>query len=62
MGDFDDAYNKATCLIAESISDSEILLVTSVLEDPIATWEKIHQKIARRSETGQEAAQIVRAR
>ena len=56
--DFDDAYNKAACLIAESISGSEILSVTSVLEDPVATWEKLQQKFARRSEMGQEAAQM----
>ena len=35
LDDFDDAYNKAACLLAESISDSEILSVTSVLEDHV---------------------------
>ena len=37
LDDFEDAYNKAACLIAESISDTEILTVTAVLEDPVAT-------------------------
>ena len=58
IDDFEDAYNKAACLIAESISDTEILSVTSVLEDPVATWNKLQQKFARRSEMGQEAAQM----
>ena len=44
--------------LAESISDSEILSVTFVLEDPIAVWNKLQQKFARRSEMGQEAAQM----
>ena len=57
LDDFEDAYNKSACLIAESISDSKTLSVTSALEDPVATWNKLQQKIARRSETGQEAAQ-----
>ena len=58
LDDFEDAYNKAACLIAESISDAEILSVTTVLEDPVATWDKLRQKFARRSEMGQEAAQM----
>ena len=58
IDDFEDAYNKAACLIAESISDAEILSVTTVLEDPVATWNKLQQKFARRSEMGQEAAQM----
>ena len=58
LDDFEDAYNKAACLIAESISDTEILSVTAVLEDPVATWEKLEQKFGRRSEMGQEAAQM----
>ena len=39
--DFEDAYNKVACLIAKSISDKEILSVTAVLEDPVATWEML---------------------
>ena len=58
LDDFEDAYNKAACLIAESIADTEILSVTAVLEDPIATWDKLEQKFARRSEMGQEAAHM----
>ena len=41
LDDFEDAYNKATCLIAETFSDSEILLGTSVLEDRVATCNKL---------------------
>ena len=58
LDDFDDTYNKAACLLVESISDSEIISVTSVLEDPVAVWNKLQQKFARRSEMGQEAAQM----
>ena len=54
LDDFEDAYNKVACLIAESISDAEILSVTAVLEDPVATWNKLEQKFARRSEMGQD--------
>ena len=55
---FEDAYLKAACLIADSISDTEILSVTAVLHDPVATWEKLKQKFARRSEMGAEAAHM----
>ena len=37
LDDFEDAYNKATCLITESISNSEMYSVHSVLEDLVAT-------------------------
>ena len=37
LGDFEDAYNKAACLIVESILDTEIRSVTAVLEDPVTT-------------------------
>ena len=50
LDDFEDAYNEAAWLITESISDSEIYSVHSVLEDPVATWNKIKEKFARRSE------------
>ena len=58
MNEFEDAYNKATCLISESISDAEILFVASVLEDRVSTWDKLQQKFARRSEMGQQTAQM----
>ena len=50
-------YNKAACLLVESISDSQLLTVTSVLDDPIAIWNKLQQKFARKSEMGKFAAQ-----
>ena len=58
IDDFQKSYNRAALLIAESISDSEILSVTSVLENPVATWNKLQQKFARRSQMGQEAAHM----
>ena len=58
LDDFEDAYNKATCLITECISDSQIYSVHSVLEDPVATWNKLKHKFARTSEMEQEAAQM----
>ena len=50
-------FNKAACLLVESISDSQLLTVTSVLDDPIAIWNKLQQKFARKSEMGKSAAQ-----
>ena len=58
LDDFEEACNTAACLISMSISDEEILCVASILEDPVATWNKLQQKFARRSEMGQEAAQM----
>ena len=58
LDDFEDAYNKAACLITESIFDSKIYSVHSVLEGPVATWNKLKEKFARRSKMGQEAAQM----
>ena len=52
-----DDFNKAACLLVESISDSQLLAVTSVLDDPIAIWNKLQQKFARKSEMGKSAAQ-----
>ena len=56
-----DAYeqdrNKAACLLVESISDTQLLTVTSVLSDPVAIWKKLQQKFARKSEMGKSAAQ-----
>ena len=37
--------------------DSWPLAVTSVLDDPIAIWNKLQQKFARKSEMGKSAAQ-----
>ena len=46
--EFEDAYLRASCLIAASISDTEILAVTDVLEDPVATWAALSRKYARK--------------
>ena len=58
LDEFEDACSKAACLISEYISDSEILFVACVLKDPVATWDKLQQKFARRSEMGQQTAQM----
>ena len=58
LDEFEDASNRAACLISESISDAKILFVASVLEDPVAMWNKLQQKFARRSEMGQQTAQM----
>ena len=43
---FEDAYLRASYLIAASISDTEILAVTDVLEDPVETWAALSRKYA----------------
>lgn len=57
--EFQDTSNRAVCFLAESFSNSIILTVTSVLDDAAATWMKLQQKIARKSEMGHEQAQKV---
>ena len=54
---YEDDFNKAACLLVESISDPQLLSVTTVLHDPIAIWTKLQQKFARKSEMGKSAAQ-----
>ena len=54
---YEEDYNKTACLLVESISDSQLPTVTSVLDDPIAIWNKLQQKFARKSEMGKSAAQ-----
>ena len=56
--DFEDVHNKAACLITKSILDSHTHSFHSILEDTIATWNKLKHKFARKSEMGQEIAQI----
>ena len=55
--DFQAGENRAVVLLAESISDSILLSVTSILSDPAATWKKLQQKFARKSELEHEASQ-----
>ena len=52
-----DDYTRAACLLAESISDTELVAITTVLDDPIAIWTKLQRKFARVSELGKSAAQ-----
>ena len=54
---YEEDFNKAACLLVESISDSQLLAVTSVLDDPITMWNKLQQKFAHKSEMGKSAAQ-----
>ena len=56
--DFEDAYMIAACLIAISISDSEIWTVRPVLENPVATWKVLRNIFATRSDLGAEAARM----
>ena len=48
IADFEDAYLRASCLIAAAISDTEILAVTDVLDDPVATWAALSRIYARK--------------
>ena len=50
-------YTRAACILAESISDAELVAITTVLDDPIAIWTKLQRKFARVSELGKSAAQ-----
>ena len=45
-------YTRAACLLAESISDTKLVAITTVLDDPIAIWTKLQRKFARVSELG----------
>ena len=54
---YEEDFNKAACLLVESISDSRLLAVTFVLDDPIAIWNKHQQKFARKSEMGKSTPQ-----
>lgn len=55
--DYEEAYNKAACFLVESICGSQLLSVTTVLDDPIGTWNKLQQKFAKKSGMGQSVAQ-----
>ena len=48
---------KASCLLAESITDSVLDGITPILGDPVAVWKKLERKFARVSELGKSAAQ-----
>ena len=50
-------YTRAACLLAESISDAELVAITTVLDDPVAIWTKLRRKFARVSELGKSTAQ-----
>ena len=44
---FEDAYMRASCLIAAAISDSEILAVSDVIDNPTETWAALSRKYDR---------------
>ena len=48
LKDFDKAYLKTSCILAGAISDSEILAVGDVIDDPVATWAARTRKYARK--------------
>ena len=50
-------YTRVACPLAESISDAELVVITTVLDDPVAIWTKLQRKFARVSELGKSAAQ-----
>ena len=52
-------YTRAACLLAESISDAELVAIITVLDDPVAIWIKLQGKSARVSELGKSATQAV---
>ena len=47
---------RASCLIAAAISDSEILAVSDVIDNPTETWVALSRKYARKSKMEKEAA------
>ena len=53
---YSDPFRRADVAHLALRTQQEILSVTFFLEDPVAVWNKIQQKFARRSEMGQEAA------
>ena len=54
---WEEDFHKAACLLVESISDSELHSISSVMHDPIQIWSKLQQRFARRSEIGASSAQ-----
>ena len=34
-------YTRAACLPAESFSDTELVAITTILDDPVAIWTKL---------------------
>lgn len=57
INDYDEDFQKAAFFLVDAISDSELLSVTTVTDDPITIWNKLQQKFARKSEMGKSAAQ-----
>ena len=38
-------YTRAACLVAESISNAELVAITTVLDDPVAIWTKLQRNV-----------------
>ena len=55
---FEDAYMRASCLIAAAISDAEILAVSDVIDNPTTIWATLSRKYARKSKMEKEAAHM----
>ena len=49
---------RASCLIAAAISDSEILAVSDVIDNPTEKWAALSRKCARKSKMEKEAAHM----
>ena len=55
---FEDAYMRASCLIAAAISDTEILAISDVIDNPTATWAVLSRKYAKKSKMEKEATHM----
>ena len=55
---FEDAYMRASCLIAAAILDTEILAVSDVIDNPVATWAALSRKYAKKSKMEKDAAHM----
>ena len=44
IDDYEEDFHKAAYFLVDSISDSELFSVTTVLDDPVAIWNKLQQK------------------
>ena len=53
-----DAYNATASLIINTISDAQMYYVKSVIEDPMATWKRLKNKIGRKTKVAVDVAQL----
>ena len=58
LDDYDDAYDKATSIIVYYVSDAEFVTIVNVIEDPVATWQKLDTKYKRKYDVEVEATHL----